>query len=313
MTIVISNLTHVYEARRGTGRKPALHEISMIIEAGQVRGLLGPNGAGKTTLMKILSGLLIPSSGSVTVFGKDLIKDLNEIKPMIGIVFGGDKGLYPQLSAQETLEYWAALYNLPRQVKKERVHILLSRFGLLDLADTRVETFSRGMKQRLHLARGLISDAQILLFDEPTMGMDPVAARDFRKLIQELRDEGRIIILTTHDMAEAEAVCDSVMLIDKGEILATESPATLSRMVSDFSHIQIRTSNNDLIKQATELPEVIKYEIGIGVTKLFFSGKHKFGDAINSLFAIGVMDFEIKEPTLEDVYIKAIGNRGFSV
>jgi ABC-2 type transport system ATP-binding protein len=153
------------------------------------------------------------------------------------MMLGGDRGLYPRLSARHNLEYWSALYHVPAAVARRRVPALLERVGLAERADVLVDAMSRGMKQRLHLARGLIADARVLLLDEPTMGMDPLAALQFRQLIKELRLEGKSILLTTHDMDEAEAVCDSVALIDHGRVLAIESPERLAQLVATIERV----------------------------------------------------------------------------
>src|SRR6266540_7203909 len=169
----------------------ALDHVSLTIPLGEIHGLLGPNGAGKTTLVKILSTVLLPTGGRARVLGRDVVSETKQVRPLIGIVFGGERGLYTRLTARQNLEYWGALYRLPTATVKERTRALLDRVGLADRADQRVEEYSRGMKQRLHLARGLIADARVLFLDEPTTGMDPLAARDFRQLVAQLRSEGR--------------------------------------------------------------------------------------------------------------------------
>jgi len=205
----VQDIRRVYTPRK---RDPvvALAGVSLTIPLGEVHGLLGPNGAGKTTLVKILSTVLLPTGGRALVCGHDVVKETKAVRPLIGIVFGGERGLYTRLSARKNLEYWGALYRLSGAEIRSRSDALLERVGLTERADQRVEEFSRGMKQRLHLARGLMGDARVLFLDEPTTGMDPLAAREFRALIAELKGEGRTILLTTHDMVEAEAVCDRV-------------------------------------------------------------------------------------------------------
>src|ERR1700712_4299265 len=221
-------LGRVYAARGKGEPVRALDGVSLQVPLGTVQGLLGPNGAGKTTLTKILSTALLPSSGTASVLGHDVVTDTANVRRSIGVVLGGDRGLYPRISARANLEYWAALYHVPTAVAHKRVPELLERVGLSPKADALVDSFSRGMKQRLHLARGLIADPRVLLLDEPTMGMDPVAALEFRQLIKELRAAGKSILLTTHDMEEAESVCDSVALIDRGRLLAVETPEQLA-------------------------------------------------------------------------------------
>jgi ABC-2 type transport system ATP-binding protein len=233
--VEVNGLCRTY--RRKTETRHALTDVALEVEQGQVHGLLGPNGAGKTTLCKILCTVLLPTSGTARVHGYDVVTEADSVRRTIGIVFGGERGLYTRLTARQNLLYWAALYRQPTKAAKKQVGALLERLGLADRADDAVETMSRGMKQRLHLARGLIGDPRVLLFDEPTVGMDPVAARDFRRLVVELRNEGRSILITTHDMAEAEALCDKVSLIDGGRMLATEDPRTIGQWISRYERV----------------------------------------------------------------------------
>ena len=291
----------------------ALEGLSLSISRGEVRGLLGPNGAGKTTLVRILSTILLPSEGQAFVLGHDVVRDTAAVRTAIGIVFGGDKGLYPKLTARQTLNYWAALYRVPIEQTRAKVPALLDRVGLATRADDRVETYSRGMKQRLHLARGLIGDAQVLFLDEPTVGMDPIAARDFRALIGELRGEGRTILLTTHDMAEAEAVCDRVALIDHGRLLAVETPESLSRLVSQ--HERIDFEGDDRIAHAVQALGGV-----VGVKPILPAGfRVEVADSsiVRSVLALlveqGVSSINTSRPSLEEVYVHVVGDRGLEV
>jgi ABC-2 type transport system ATP-binding protein len=216
--------------RRGRTRPPkrvALDGVSLRVAASSVHGLLGPNGAGKTTLVKILSTILLPTSGTARVMGHDVVREPTRVRPLVGIVLGGDRGLYSRLTARQNLRYWGSLYGLPRVEARRRSEALLDTVGLLERADDRVETYSRGMKQRLHLARGLVGDPAVLYLDEPTSGLDPVGAREFREMVRGLRRTGRTVMLATHDMAEAEALCDEVTFLDHGAVLASERPEAL--------------------------------------------------------------------------------------
>jgi ABC-2 type transport system ATP-binding protein len=313
--ILIKKLGRVYQTTGKAAEIQALSGVTLDIEAGEVRGLLGPNGAGKTTLVKILSTVLLPTEGSATIFGYDVVRDAAKVRPHIGIVFGGDRGLHWQLTARETLEYWAALYAVPVRETPSRISALLERVGLAERADTRVETFSRGMKQRLHLARGLVGNAKVLFLDEPTIGMDPVAARDFRELVRELKREGRTILLTTHDMAEAEAVCDRVALIDRGRLIATETPASLSLLVSRHERVDFAAGDFSLVNRARSLPGVLS------VTARPLEGTHRIeladGSALkpvlNFLVSSGVTTIRTSHPSLEEVYVHLIGDRGMGI
>jgi len=291
----------------------ALGGVSLTIPRGEVHGLLGPNGAGKTTLVKILSTVLLPTSGDARVFGHDVVAAAASVRPLIGIVFGGERGLYWRLSGRQNLEYWGALYKLSRTEIKERSDRLLQRVGLTERADERVETYSRGMKQRLHLARGLIGDARVLFLDEPTTGMDPLAAREFRGLISELRGEGRTILLATHDMAEAEALCDRVTLIDRGAILATESPRTLGRVISRFQRIDVEGADDTLLARVAGLNGVARVTPADVGVRIEVAEEGVTAQVLKLLVDSGVTAVRTSVPSLEEVYVHLIGDRGLEV
>ncbi len=204
--------------------REALKSLNLEVEHGELFGLLGPNGAGKTTLTKVLSTVLLPTSGSAEVLGFDVTADTEQVRRRIGLVLGGERGLYYRLTARQTLEYWAALYRLNRRTTKQRVPELLDLVGLTTRADDRVEGYSRGMKQRLHLARGIIHEPELIFLDEPTVGLDPVASIAVREIIGQLRERGMTVFLTTHYMAKAEALCDRVAFINEGEIIMLDKP-----------------------------------------------------------------------------------------
>ena len=308
----MNEIRRVFTPRK---REPvnALDGVSLTIPVGEVHGLLGPNGAGKTTLVKILSTVLLPTSGTASVLGHDVVAEARAVRPQIGIVFGGERGLYWRLTGRQNLEYWGALYKLSRAEIRVRTALLLERVGITERADERVETYSRGMKQRLHLARGLIGDAKVLFLDEPTTGMDPLAAREFRALIGELRGEGRTILLATHDMAEAEALCDRVTLIDRGAILATESPRTLGRVISRFQRIDVEGAGDDVVAQIAALAGVASVspaDIGI---RIEVAEEGVTADVLRLLVDSGVTSVRTSMPSLEEVYVQLIGDRGLQV
>lgn len=303
------NLRRVYGGR-GKAGVVALDDISLRLPAGQVHGLLGPNGAGKTTLTRILCTGLLPSGGRASVLGYDVVADVRQVRRRIGVVFGGDKGLYPLLTARQNLIYWAGLYGVGPAAG--RVDALLERFGLADWADTRVETFSRGMKQRLHLARGLIADAGVLFFDEPTMGMDPISARGFRRLVKELRAEGRTILLTTHDLAEAEAVCDQIALIDHGRLLAVETVAGLARLVSDRLFLKVGPLPPDVREKITLMKGVRLADDDDGgrESKIEVGERTTAKDVLGFLIDHGVLTIQVCQADIYDVYRHFIRNEG---
>jgi ABC-2 type transport system ATP-binding protein len=287
----------------------ALDGVDLAVEVGEIHGLLGPNGAGKTTLVKILATVLIPTAGSASVLGMDVVSAAKGVRSVIGLVFGGDRGLYTRLTARQNLNYWAALYDVPARETPVVVGRLLERVGLADRADERVETYSRGMKERLHLARGLVSDPPVLFLDEPTVGLDPMASLEFRRLVLELRNAGKTVFLTTHDMAEAEAVCDRVSLIDRGRIIATERPATLGRWLTRFEWVEGQNVPEEIVAvlegvvgPADRRPDGwvrVQPEVdGVG------------RQVLERLVAGGVTSVRTGFPSLEEVYVKLIGDRG---
>jgi ABC-2 type transport system ATP-binding protein len=316
--VEVRRLRRIFKGRRRSPDVTALDGVDLVVPAGEVHGLLGPNGAGKTTLCKILSTVLLPTSGHASVGGHDVVRETADVRRIIGIVFGGERGLYTRLTARQNLEFWAAMYGLRGRTLRRRVDAMLSQIGLAERADDRVEGFSRGMKQRLHLARGLIGDPQVVLLDEPTTGMDPVAAREFRTLVGELRDDGRTVLLTTHDMAEAEAVCDRVTLIDNGRLLATERPAALSSWISTYSRVDARDVPAErvpkLIGELRDIPGVT------AVRAVQPSGIRVETDAadaapqvVRHLLDSGINSVATSTPDLEEVYLHIIGERGLRV
>lgn len=303
-------LTRTFGVRRGPDRT-ALDSLDLELAAGRVHGLLGPNGAGKTTLCRIASTVLTPTSGRLTVHGHDVVQDPEQVRRVIGIVFGGDRGLYGRLSARENLEFWCAMNGVARRETAARVDLLLERLGLASRATELVETFSRGMKQRLHLARGLVADPPLLLLDEPTVGMDPVSAHEFRALIGELRKEGRTVLLTTHDMAEAQALCDTVTFIDAGRIVGSGTPDTIRALRIDGG-VRVRVhdlSQDDHDALTLALPEVSATHDGPARHTDLVVTSERLSTVVETLLRGGHSSLTTGAPSLEDVYLGLLGQR----
>jgi len=231
--------THTGTVRRKSKEIEAVRGVSFSIEPGELFGLLGPNGACKTTTIKMLITLLIPTAGTARVLGLDVVKDAREVRKRIGYVFGGERGVYERLSGYDNLRYFAELYGVPPKLQKRRIEELLDLVGLKGREHERAEGYSRGMKQRLHVARGLLHDPKVLFLDEPTIGLDPVGARELRSTIASLTAAGKTILLTTHYMFEADALCDRIAVISKGEIVAEGTPADLKRDVQKGSVVEV--------------------------------------------------------------------------
>lgn len=316
--VEVRGLRRVFGGRRRSPEVVALDGVDLAIRSGEVHGLLGPNGAGKTTLCKILSTVLLPTSGDAAVAGHDVVRDTAAVRRLVGIVFGGERGLYTRLTARQNLEFWAALYGLRGRALRTRVTALLERMGLAERARDRVEGFSRGMKQRLHLARGLVGDPRVVLLDEPTTGMDPVAAREFRTLVAELHAEGRTVLLTTHDMAEAEAVCDRVTLIDGGRLLATERPATLAGWIAAYARVEAvevpEALAQRLVGELTDLPGVAEVaRVPPAGLRVETAAPEAAPVVVRALLDAGVTRVATTQPSLEEVYLHVIGERGMRV
>ncbi len=222
MTIIdIQNLTKRF------GNYPAVNNVTMAVEEGDSFALLGPNGAGKTTLVRILGTLIKPNSGTVRIAGYDITEEQEEVKRVIGVV-SHNPYLYDELSARENLDFFASAYGVP----KEKTESLLERVGLLFRADDLVGTFSRGMKQRLSIARVLLHEPKVLILDEPSTGLDLKGRRIFYEILEELHSEGRTLLLTTHQMEEAERLCKKAAIMHKGTIKASGELSALKGKTS---------------------------------------------------------------------------------
>ena len=213
--------------RRKTQTVRAVDGISFTVERGEIFGLLGQNGAGKTTTIKMLITLLAPTSGVCRVLGCDTFGQEKQIRPRINFIFGGEMGVYRRLSARDNLKYFGNLYGVPPRLRDERIEEILRLVDLEEAADRLAETYSKGMLQRLQIARGLINDPEIVFMDEPTVGLDPLGARMLRDIIRRLRDAGKTVLLTTHYLPEAEELCDRMVILNRGKIAASGTPAQI--------------------------------------------------------------------------------------
>lgn len=203
----------------------ALQGVNLSIPEGDVFGLLGPNGAGKTTLMKVISGLILPDTGSVRIDDFDIVKDSSDVKDYLSYVSAEERSLYWRLSGRQNLEFFATLSEVPRKQRTQKIDEMLALVGLTDAADERVGVYSSGMKQRLSIARGLLTDPDILLLDEPTRSLDPLSARDLHTFIKDdlVKKNHKTVILATHNMEEATLLCSQVAIINDGRIRASGS------------------------------------------------------------------------------------------
>jgi len=317
--IEFDGVSRTFWARPGVFRRRsievrALTDVSFSVEPGELFGLLGPNGAGKTTSIKILTTLLLPTSGRARVLGFDPASEPQRVRPQIGYVFGGDRGLYDRLSARDNLSYFADVYRVPAREKTRRIDELLDVVGLRGRERERVETFSRGMKQRLHIARGLLHDPPVLFLDEPTIGLDPVGARELREMVAGLQSAGKTILLTTHYMFEADELCGRVAVITGGRIVAEGTPASLKRGIADRTVIEIEATGVEepLVSRLREMEGVTSVVVEEqDETQLVLVqsslGAQLVQPLIGALEGVTVRAVTAREPTLEDAYVALVG------
>jgi ABC-2 type transport system ATP-binding protein len=316
--VEVRDLRRTYRTTTGVVRRrpleiEAVRGISFGVDEGELFGLLGPNGAGKTTTIKMLITLLLPTGGEARVLGLDVVRDAHELRRRIGYVFGGDRGLYERLSGYDNLRYFAELYGVTGRRQRERIAEVLRLVGLEGREQERVEGYSRGMRQRLHIARGIIHDPQIVFLDEPTIGVDPVGARALRSTIAGLVQAGKTVLLTTHYMFEADTLCDRVAVIARGRLVAEGTPRELKRHVVDRTVLEIEVFGIDeaALKQLRALPGVTSVSVedrdqaqvltiqspnGLEMTPALTAC---LGDA-------GIGRIAAREPTLEDAYVALV-------
>jgi ABC-2 type transport system ATP-binding protein len=296
----------------------AVDGVSFDIYKGEIFGLLGPNGAGKTTTIKMITGLLRPTSGSICVMEKNVDKNPMQALKNIGTVLAGDRSIYWKLTARENLEYFAALYGCNKKEAKKRAEHIINRLGLTEKADELVEKFSTGMKQKVALGKALIPNAPVVLLDEPTLGLDPQSALNLREIIVDIKSEGRTVLLTTHYMEEADFLCDRIAIIDGGKIIALDTPENLKRSINEVKSIKI-----ELTKADEKLIDEIKVMESIkNVINDYNSEKrnytltihHTNGNTIiqKLLDCISknksqILNINVLEPSLEDVFIHLTG------
>src|SRR5919197_5838891 len=316
--IGVTDVRRTYRSRSGMFRRRvietrALQGISFEVERGELFGLLGPNGAGKTTTIKILTTLLLPTSGSVRVLGLDPVTQHTQLRRRIGYVFGGDKGLYDRISALDNLRFFADVYRVPLRAKQARIDELLEIVGLRGRERERVETYSRGMRQRLHIARGLLHDPEVLFLDEPTIGLDPVGARELRETVANLQRAGKTILLTTHYMLEADELCDRIAIITGGRIVAEGTPVELKRGISDGNVIEIEAfgvtetavAGLRLIDgvEAVTVEEQGQAQLNVVSSR---RGPELIPPLLGALDGANLGRVVAREPTLEDAYVRLV-------
>jgi len=299
----------------------ALNKVSISIKEGEIFGLLGPNGAGKTTLIKILTTLLLPTEGEAYVGGFNVVKEPDKVRKIISLVSGGETPGYGILTARENLWFFSQLYGLSSSVAKEKTKILMKDLDFVEYDKTRMSRLSTGYKQRLNLARGLLSDPKILFLDEPTLGLDVLTSKKLRSYIVDWakRERKGTVLLTTHYMAEADEMCDRVAIIDNGRILTCDNPLTLKEnlkenviMRVEVSSVQADFSFMEKASGVVGYSQTRSIQSDTTTLKVIVRDEETFSDMMSKLERqkLKILSINKAEPTLEDVYISLVG-RGF--
>ena len=323
LAVETKDLGRIYKIRGSKKEKTvrkelvALENVNIEVRQGELFGLLGPNGAGKTTLIKILTTLLAPTSGWARVAGADVSQEPQRVRPSINMVSGGESSGYGLLTVRENLWMFSQFYGIPSKEANQKIEELMKMVGMSDRLHTKSSDLSTGLRQKMNIVRGFLTDPQVLFLDEPTLGLDVGASRDVRKFILEWlkEDAKRTLLLTTHYMVEADELCDRVAIINKGKVLACDTPSALKQRLQRDALFEIDTSPlNGLTAPMLEaLPEVRKAAMneieGGARLKLTLVEEGALASVINILTHknVKVMRLTKQEPTLEDVFVELVG------
>ena len=319
--IQTEHLSRIYKIRGRKKSEPkqlvALQDVSLEIRRGELFGLLGPNGAGKTTLIKILTTLLSPSEGWARVAGYDVVKEPHKVRPNINMVSGGESSGYGLLTVRENLWMFSQFYGIPSKQANQRILELLEIVGLTDRMNTKSSDLSTGLRQKMNIVRGFLTDPIVLFLDEPTLGLDVGASREVRRFIRKWVDENptRTIMLTTHYMVEADELCDRVAIINQGRVLACDTPATLKHRLQGEAIFRLEVSplNGLGVERFEALPGVHKVvhrpQDGFSVLEFILAQDDVLGAVVNTMTSanLHILNLQKREPTLEDVFVDLVG------
>ena len=318
------HLGRIYRTREKKTEKKtliALDDVNLEVRRGELFGLLGPNGAGKTTLIKILTTLLSPTSGVARVAGYDVSREAQHVRPLINMVSGGESSGYGLLTVRENLWMFAQFYGISSAEANRRIADLLETFKIADRKNTKSSQLSTGLRQKMNIARGFITDPQVLFLDEPTLGLDVGASRDVRAFIRRwinedrTEDAARTLLLTTHYMVEADELCDRVAIINDGRVLACDTPARLKQRLQSDSIFRLETTPLDGLgaQQIAAIPGVRKVACRAGDgrarVELILEQEQVIGAVIAAMEAnrISLLSLTKHQPTLEDVFVELVG------
>lgn len=315
-------LSRTYKIRGGKKSEPktllALNDINLEIRPGELFGLLGPNGAGKTTLIKILTTLLAPSTGHAWVAGFDVAEEPDKVRPRINMVSGGEASGYGLLTVRENLWMFSQFYGLSPAIANQNIKHLLEVVGLSDRINAKSSDLSTGLRQKMNIVRGFMTDPDVLFLDEPTLGLDVGASREVRHFIRSWVDDNptRTLLLTTHYMVEADELCDRVAIINQGRVLACDSPASLKRNLQQDAifHLEVSPFNGNLNEQKFRtLPGVCNVthrpQDGFEALDLILEEEQALAGVVNTLTSANVrlLNLQKNEPSLEDVFVNLVG------
>ena len=316
-------LSRIYKIRGGKKSEPkqlvALEDVDIEVQRGELFGLLGPNGAGKTTLIKILTTLLAPTSGKAWIAGYDVANQPEKVRQRINMVSGGEASGYGLLTVRENLWMFSQFYGIPSAEANRRIKHLLEVVGLSDRLNSKSSDLSTGLRQKMNIVRGFMTDPDVLFLDEPTLGLDVGASREVRHFIRQWVDDNptRTLLLTTHYMVEADELCDRVAIINKGRVLACDSPANLKHHLQHDAIFLLEVSpfNGKIsVDKFNSLPGVRKvvHRPQDGYEKLEFILEEEpaLAGVVNMLTAgnVRILKLQKCEPTLEDVFIYLVGH-----
>lgn len=294
----------------------AVKGVSFDIAQGEIFSLLGPNGAGKTTCIKMLATLLIPTSGSASILGHDVVREEMEVRRLMTAVLPGERTLFWKLTGRENLRYFGSLYGLTKSFTAQRIEELSEFFGVGGKIDTLVEKLSTGQRQKIVLSRALLPDPKVILLDEPTLGLDPNAAMSLRQMIRGIRSQGKTVLLTTHYMYEADELSDRVAIINRGEIVCLDTPAALKKSLNAKKIIRVETDHwspvcedsfarhfpgNDLASEPAD--DGYRLTIKVRGADVLVG---ELGGVINECGGM-IRTVKVDEPSLEDVFIAMTG------
>ncbi len=321
LAIAVEHVGRIYKIRGAKRGEPtervALKDIDLEVPRGEFFGLLGPNGAGKSTLIKILTTLLAPTTGRALVAGFDVIKQAHEVRPRINMVSGGESSGYGLLTVRENLWMFAQFYGLDTRTAHARIDEMLGIVGLSDRANTKISDLSTGLRQKMNIVRGFITDPEVVFLDEPTLGLDVGASRDIRTFVRAWMAgrSDRTLLITTHYMAEADELCDRIAIINAGKVMACDTPSALKRnlqteAVYELEVTPLKPGSDGALQSLPGVRNLTHTPLdGKASLQVILSGDDALGGLITGVGAHGgsLLNLQKREPTLEDVFVDVVG------